>query len=446
MKIKNALLGVALFVGAMGAANAQQSTQQTGDQMSTWNWPEDKKTAQEKNALYNDEMKLGNNRKAANALHWLLVNNPNLNPAIYINGIKIYDELATAESDPKKQKVYQDSVLTLYDLRVKHFGNEAENAERKAFYAYKYFAADKERLPVVYASLKRTADLNKENMSYANAVYFMDAIRRTKAANPKSLTDEQVLDYYEVIVKSIDKALEMQPDQAETIKPYKNMVDDLLVKTVNVDCNFVEKNFGPKLKQNPNDIETAKKVFKLLTIGKCTDKPLYASTLKQIYESEKTFEMAKYMAMKAISEKNYSEANTYLNDAISLAKTNADKGDLYLLQAKLASQRGSKSEARSLAYKAIEANSATASDAYTLIGNLYMNSQECNNKVSRVEDRSIYLAAYEMYQKAGDSSGMNRAKAQFPSKGELFDENKQVGESIKVGCWIGETVTLRTRD
>ena len=445
--MKNAFLAMAFFVGALGATNAQESAQQTGaDPMGVWNWGNDKPTAQAKNALYNDEMKLNNYRGSANALHWLLKNTPNLNPAIYINGVTIYDELANAETDPKKQKVYQDSVLTLYDLRIKHFGNEAENVERKAYYAYKYFNADKERQPVVYNALKRTAELNKQNMSFANAVAYMAAIHNYKKANPKALTDEQVLDEYDVVVSALDNALAKQPDQAEIINKYKEAVDQLLVGTVNVNCDFVEKNFGPKLKKDPKDIKTAKQVFKLLRAGKCTESPLYMTTLKQIYQAEKTFEMADYMATNAIRNKNYSEANTYLNDAISLATTASDKGKLYLMQAQLASQRGSKSEARSLAYKAAEADPGSASKAYSLIGNLYMGSQECYGNQDIVADRAIYIAAFEMYQKAGDNSGMARAKAQFPSKGELFDANKEVGSSHKVGCWIGETVTLRTRD
>ncbi|MEJ0054858.1 MAG: hypothetical protein WDN75_03925 [Bacteroidota bacterium] len=58
----------------------------------------------------------------------------------------------------------------------------------------------------------------------------------------------------------------------------------------------------------------------------------------------------------------------------------------------------------------------------------------------------IYLAAYEMYQRAGNSALMSRAKAQFPSKEDIFLLNWLVGSSQKVGCWIGETVTLKTRD
>jgi len=56
------------------------------------------------------------------------------------------------------------------------------------------------------------------------------------------------------------------------------------------------------------------------------------------------------------------------------------------------------------------------------------------------------MAAYNAYQRAGDSQGMAQARAQFPSREEIFTEGLQVGGTINTGCWIGETVTLATRD
>jgi hypothetical protein len=58
----------------------------------------------------------------------------------------------------------------------------------------------------------------------------------------------------------------------------------------------------------------------------------------------------------------------------------------------------------------------------------------------------VYLAAYDMYQRAGDAKGMARAKEQFPSKEEIFLINWSVGDTQRVSCWINETVTIRTRD
>jgi len=56
-----------------------------------FNWPEDRATAEEKNAFYTDNMKSGNYKATIPALQWLMNNAPDLNPSIYINGAKIYE-------------------------------------------------------------------------------------------------------------------------------------------------------------------------------------------------------------------------------------------------------------------------------------------------------------------------------------------------------------------
>jgi hypothetical protein len=43
------------------------------------------------------------------------------------------------------------------------------------------------------------------------------------------------------------------------------------------------------------------------------------------------------------------------------------------------------------------------------------------------------------------SKKMAQAKGQFPSTTELFELNWSEGEVKKVGCWINESVTLKTR-
>ena len=110
-----------------------------------FNWPEDRATAEEKNAYYTDNMKSGNYKATIPALQWLMNNAPDLNPSIYINGAKIYEGLADAEKDPKQKIIYADSALIMYDLRIKYFNDEAKVLNRKAFKAYKYQKGRKEK-------------------------------------------------------------------------------------------------------------------------------------------------------------------------------------------------------------------------------------------------------------------------------------------------------------
>jgi len=71
--------------------------------------------------------------------------------------------------------------------------------------------------------------------------------------------------------------------------------------------------------------------------------------------------------------------------------------------------------------------------------------EDCKGGVSRVQDRAVFLAAYEMYKKAGNSKMMQLAKAQFPSMEEIFELSLKEGETLRVGCWINETVTIQRR-
>src|SRR5690554_2860840 len=133
--------------------------------------------------------------------------------------------------------------------------------------------------------------------------------------------------------------------------------------------------------------------------------------------------------------------------ALSLAKTDKEQGEIHLDLAKLHAGQGRKSQARSSAIKAAELDGSVAADAWTIVGNLYLSStNDCRGGQSRVKDFSIFIAAYNAFAKAGNNQGMSQAKARFPSKEEIFTEGYQVGETINTGCWIGQTVTLATRD
>ena len=135
----------------------------------------------------------------------------------------------------------------------------------------------------------------------------------------------------------------------------------------------------------------------------------------------------------------------YFEEALSLTEKNGEKADIYLELADLAYRRGQNSTARDYALKAVSAD-GNKTDAYTFIGDLYFRSfDQCKGGENIVQDRAVFLAAYEMYRRGGDTSRMANAKAQFPSAEEIFTHNMEVGQQIKVGCWINETVTIQRR-
>ena len=83
---------------------------------------------------------------------------------------------------------------------------------------------------------------------------------------------------------------------------------------------------------------------------------------------------------------------------------------------------------------------ASAGTIYASIGDLYIGSPECGTK-DAVEGRAYAIAAWNMYQKAGNKTKMSYAKQFYPSKADIFQSGKG-GKSVTLNCWIGETVRI----
>jgi tetratricopeptide (TPR) repeat protein len=148
-----------------------------------------------------------------------------------------------------------------------------------------------------------------------------------------------------------------------------------------------------------------------------------------------------------MSSGEFDKAETVFEKAFTLASTNKEKGETQMELAKIYARAGKKSAARTAAREAAGLDSELSSSAYGLIGDLYMSAyNDCRAGESRVKDYAVFIAAYNAFQRAGDSRGMGSARARFPSKEELFTEGFQSGSSVSTGCWVGETVSLSTRD
>ena len=422
------LLGLLFF----STANAQ------------WNWPDDKATAEEKNALYTDNFKQGNYRAAADHLSWLLVNAPNLNKSIYINGVKIYNGLAGEATDNAKKVAFQDSALLLYDLRIKYFGDEGAVLNRKAFNAYKYYKGDKDRYEELFMLFKSTFELNGNKVMDMNLLPYMDIIRRYKISDG-NISDQEVLDIYEEIVKITNYKIMTVKKNVDRLKIILDKINELLVQTIDVDCEFVKNTLGPKLEAEPDNLKLAKNILRLSFAGKCMELEVSIKAAKIVQKSEPRFGLAKLIGQSAAARKDYVTAVTYLEESIELTDDNTQKGDSYYALAIIQSNLDRNVSSRDYARKAVSAD-PTKKQAYKLIGNLYYNSfSDCKKGVNPIHDKAIYIAAYDMFKLAGDSSGMSRARQQFPTMEEIFTWDMKVGDKYKVGCWINQTVSIQKR-
>uniref|UniRef100_UPI004047C5F2 hypothetical protein n=1 Tax=Roseivirga sp. TaxID=1964215 RepID=UPI004047C5F2 len=394
-------------------------------------------------ALSVDEMSIKRYRQAANSLHWLMVNTPKLYDGLYVNAYKAYEELTDAETDPAKKQVYLDSMFISYELKDQLFGLSDLEVNNLAYRYYKYYKEDADKYDKALEVYARTYEKPSEVINN-NLVGYMDIVRRSYAKK-KSLSEEQILDIYAKINEVIDQKIAAGED-AERLERYKEVVSQMLTSTVNVDCDFISTKLYPSLQQNPGDINLAKKIFQLALSAKCSDADFFLETIEIVHKAEPTAGIAGLLAKRRSALKQYDEAEKFFAEAISLESDPAKKADLYLSSARTYAVAGKKGQARDEALKAADTDKSMASEAYSLIGNLYMGSfDDCKQGQSQVNDRAVFFAAYDMFTKAGDSEGQKRAKAQFPTIAQVFENNLEEGAPIKVGCWINVSTTIKTR-
>ncbi len=414
--------------------------------LAQWKWPADpeqESMAKAKNALYNDSRKMGNYKESLPSLRWLLNNTPDLNPSIYINGAKIYEALVDLEKDEAQKKVYQDSALTMYDLRIKYFGNEAKVLNRKAGKAYRYLKGDKSKYPEMLELFDKVFELNGPNVLDNNTVGYFDIVRRLKLTGG-DISEEKILEIYEEINTVIDQKIKAKKN-VERLTNYKSTIDGMLAAIVTIDCNFIENKLGPKLEQDPENLKLAKSIVGHALNSKCTSLPIAIKAAEIVYEKEPEYGVALLIAIKSKENKDFTNAIKYYNEAITLTEDNSKKADAYIEIGNIHRSKGNKSGAKAQYLKAVSV-APSKKQAYTYIGDMYFVSfNDCAKKVSKVEDRGVYLAAYKMYKLAGNTKKMASAKEQFPSAEEIFTENKEVGQTMQVGCWINETVTIDKR-
>src|SRR5690554_1337141 len=322
MKMKIAIIAGLMSFAMVGLSKAQDN----------WKWPSDVQAeakAREYNAAYNDYLKAEDFIAATKPLHWLLVNVPDLNEALYINGVKVYAGAAEATTEEAQKRIYQDSVLLIYDKRKELYDNEASWIENKAYYAYTFYRADKDKVGEAAAAFARALELNGSLTPGLVGAYF-DLVYRNYAHN-KAYTPEEILAIYEQLSGVLAKAEE----EGKDVSAPRGTLDQLLVHMEIIDCDFIEKNMGPKLAADPTNIKLAQQIFQYSIQYKCTASDVFLTALEVIDSHDPTFSTSQVIARRYLQSGDLDKATQMFEKALTLAKTGKEQGEIHLDLAKM---------------------------------------------------------------------------------------------------------------
>lgn len=414
-----------------------------------WNWPEQEETkakAIEKQAYYKLLIAQDDYSNALKELNWLYTYNPNLHQSIYIEGVSCLKEIIKEVEDGDRQLKLKDSILWMFDQRIQHFDSDANTMDRKAYEAFQLYYKTPSKYGMLAELYEKAYEMNGPEISAFNLNSYMLLAKLYYKRDPEKMPAEKVLDIHTQI-SDIIEIKRKNGENADRLNKEQDKTDAWLSSIEGIlTCEFIEDKLVPKFHENPADLATAKKIFKYSVQAKCTNESYFLEASEPVFKEQPNYTLANAIGSRYLAGGDLSKSLEYYTQARNLATTTDEKFDALMGLATINSKKGNKTKARSLAYEALSVKPGSSA-AYNLIGNLYFTSfDDCAGGKSKVLDRGVFLAAYEMYAKAGNSGQMKASKDQFPSIEEIFNENYEEGKTITVGCWINETVQIKRRD
>lgn len=410
-------------------------------------WPENEEMRLQARSNYirsNDLRREGLFEEALPPIQWLLQHTPDLNRSIYINAQAIFSNLADQAKTEERKLALADSLMTVFDMRMLYYGDASRMWDRKMMEAYKYYRTHPEKYEWLLGQFEDGLKESGEQGNEGNLLAYMDIIRRGVNSRALNLDEDEILERYEEISRLLQTKLDNTEDE-ERLLEIRKQVDLMLIEIMNIDCQFVEQFWAPRLDVNSSDLKIAKKIVLFSMQNNCIQTPHFRAAAGMLYQHEPDYALARLMGNLSKQERNWDQAGKYFSEAVGMTNNNARKAETLLELGELEARRGRKAQARTYFLQAVGLDNSRR-EAYSLIGNLYMSSfDQCKQLEDEVQDRAVYIAAYEMFKKAGNQRMMNSMKEQFPSMQEIFMRGYEEGQEIKIGCWINETVKIQRR-
>lgn len=406
--------------------------------------PQDSIKCVEGLSLYKDF--LGKDDKAA-LQYWRVPYTlcPQSSEKMYLDGINIFSNLIQKEKDAATKQKYVDTLLQVYDNRIANFGKEGFVRGRKGVDMLRYRPEQPE---AAFAELAKSIELQAEKSEAAVlASYIQLSADLEKAGKRKK---EEVVEDYGLVSEYADYNVANNEKNREFYTKAQENID--VIAAPYLSCEVLLKSLGEKFESNKENLNWLKKSETLLSRKGCTEQQPYFKIAESLYKLEPSASAAASMAKMYVGQKNYSKANEFFKQAVEQETDNAKKAEYTLFLAKVALINGQGETAKNYALKAASLRSGWG-EPYLIIGTAYASAAgSCAQ--NECEKGLIYVAAVEQFTKAKSVDGsvsaeankeINKYNKYYPSNKDCFFHGIQEGSSYKIGCWINETVTVKTQ-
>ncbi len=380
------------------------------------------------------------------------------------DGITIYKAFFTLETDAEKKQTHLDMIYNLYERRVQCFDNETYIRSRQLTDMFYYLGAEQDKIHEIAKQIISMAGNETESVVLlplmSSSVYLFQH---------KKITQAELLDIRQQIKNIVDHNLSTQKD--EKIKAqYADAQTQADAQFNSVegkfDCSYYRPAIVAKYEADPDNIDNWVTIRQELIDKYCgEDDPLVQEITAKIKASNEEVRTAKEEQNRIIQEKlnssarkareayksgNYAEAARLFEAAIAESDDVEKQANCHYYIASSYLNMGKNQQARTYAHKAA-ALRANWGKPYIIIGKAYMNGACGANDWGKP---LCYMAAVDKFRKAKSIDPSTAVEVDglisdyggnYPTIEAAHSRTKKDGERVNTGCWINETVTLKTK-
>ena len=439
-----------LIVSAMAVMAATAVAQDFNDpKYAKWGaTPEERKENVLASSYLKEEIANRHFNAAAAYLQQLLTKCPAASENIYANGVKLYKERVNRAETLAEKKMFVDSILLLYDIRLQHFASHAKRGsvyilERKAREYLTYKADDREGVAEAFEAAleaqKKAGAVDPELV----VIYFKNLCDDFQNDIVDAMT---IVNTYDAYAKYFDN---LAPEQLQ----YKDQFEKCFGMSGAASCENIEAIFSKKLEGNMDDEVLLAQAYGLLSRTGCNS-DFFFTVGEKFYSLQPSASVAMALAQEFQNKGNFDKANQYLREALAVENNPAEREKLYV-RIGILDMSINNFAAAVEAFREAQAINPENAHAPFFLAQCYVNGAK---GCSGLAKDAIYWVAYDLIQKAlplleaQDAERVEAAnqlaaayRGAFPTKEECFFNELADGSTYVVNCGFAQGVATRVR-
>lgn len=385
---------------------------------------------------------------ATESWRWCFNNCPGASKNIYIVGEKILKNKIKANKENKELKAtYVDTLLNLYDLRIKNFPGKGKSVFKiygkkgKTLATYKVKTHYKEAYQLLDTAIQNLGT----DVSVGVAQAYLYIVKKRIKKGEMDCTN--MLDAYLDVLKIVNANVERKPKSYNKLKKKALTTADKCL-----DCDVLDSVYTADFEKNKADTIWLDGGIQLLTEKKCTKSLVLVQMMEKRFESAPSAKTAFQLAQYFHGKKENAKASTYYNSAIKLESDTAKLVKYYIKKAKFLNSTNQSAAGLATAKKALALDKTNAKAYLTMGDAIAYGFSSC--KDLKFQGSEIYWVAVDYYKKAAALAKADKVKstalknvntysAYFPIESKIFMQSLNEGDSYTVGCWINTSTTIR---